>query len=130
LALGHPARAIGIDVDAQPERVASDVRRVGRAAAALIGLEAQWSDDQVEVAADWSGGAYGVAGEGTREAIRLAGRLEGLALDPVYTGKAMAGLIGLAAAGRFSDGRPVVWIHTGGGPGLFAYAEWMAKVAG
>lgn len=129
LALGHPARVIGIDVDAQPERVEADVCRVGREAAALLGVGDRWSDGLVEVAAGWSAGAYGRADSTTEEAIRLAARLEALALDPVYSGKGMAGLIGLARAGRFAAGGPVVWIHTGGSPGIFAYPETMARLS-
>ncbi len=129
LALGHPAQVIGIDVDAQPGRVAADVRRVGREAASLLHIEDRWDDERVTVVGDWSAGQYGVADAETEAAIRLAARSEGLALDPVYTGKAMAGLIGLARQGRFSDGAPVVWIHTGGGPGIFAYPTTMARLS-
>jgi L-cysteate sulfo-lyase len=129
LALNHPAKVIGIDVDAQPARVAADVRRVGRETAGLLEVEDRWRDDHVTVDGDWSAGGYGAADDGTGEAIRLAARLEGLALDPVYTGKAMAGLIGLARAGAFSDGAPVVWLHTGGGPGIFAYPGAMARMS-
>jgi L-cysteate sulfo-lyase len=128
-ALGHDAQVIGIDVDAEAQRVAGDVRVIGRQAAALLGAEARWDDARVEVADGWSAGAYGVADAATEDAIRLAARLEGLALDPVYTGKSMAGLIGLARAGRFNDDRPVIWIHTGGGPGIFAYPQTMARAA-
>jgi L-cysteate sulfo-lyase len=128
LALGHPARVIGIDVDAQAARVAADVRRVGREAAALLGVAARWDDACVEVVGDWCGPAYGMPDATTDEAIRLAARLEGLALDPVYAGKGMAGLIGLARAWRFHADAAVVWIHTGGVPGIFAYPETMVRV--
>ncbi len=129
LALKHGARVIGIDVDAQPERVRKDVCRVGRDAAALLGVGDRWDDSRVDVAAGWSGPSYGVADATTEEAIRLAARTEGLALDPVYSGKGMAGLIGLARQGRFKDGGPVVWIHTGGSPGIFAYPDTMARLS-
>jgi L-cysteate sulfo-lyase len=128
-ALDHPLRCIGIDVDAQPERVAADVRRVGREAARLLGAEARWADERVEVAAGYAGSAYGVPDDGTLEAIGLAARLEALALDPVYAGKGMAGLIGLVRSGRFSRQDVVVWVHTGGAPGLFAYPAAMAEAA-
>jgi L-cysteate sulfo-lyase len=128
LALGHPARVIGVDVDAQAARVAADVCRVGREAARLLGVAARWHDTCVEVAHDWCGPAYGIPDATTDEAITLAARLEGLALDPVYAGKGMAGLIGLARAGRFGTDEPVVWIHTGGVPGIFAYPDTMARV--
>jgi L-cysteate sulfo-lyase len=130
LALGHPAQVVGIDVDAQAERVARDVRRVGREAAAMLGVGAQWDDARVEVAGEWCGPAYGVPDASTDEAIRLAARLEALALDPVYAGKGLAGLIGLARAGRFAGAASIVWIHTGGVPGLFAHPEVMARAAG
>ncbi len=129
LALGHSARVIGVDVDAQPERVRADVCCVGRAAAALLGIEPRWRDEHVEIAAAWSAGAYGVADTGTEEAIRLAARTEALVLDPVYSGKGLAGLIGLARQRRFSPDDVVVWIHTGGLPGMFAYPETMARLS-
>jgi L-cysteate sulfo-lyase len=83
----------------------------------------------VEVVGRWSGPAYGVADATTEEAVRLAAQLEGLALDPVYSGKGMAGLIGLAREGRLGGPGPVVWIHIGGSPGIFAYPETMARVS-
>jgi L-cysteate sulfo-lyase len=122
-------RCIGIDVDAQPARVAADVRRIGREAASLLGAQACWDDALVEIAADYAGPAYGVPDAGTLEAIGLASRLEAFALDPVYAGKGMAGLIGLVRAGRFTAQDLVIWIHTGGTPGLFAYPAAMAKAA-
>lgn len=128
-ALGHPMRCIGIDVDAQPERVAADVKRVGREAASLLGAAQSWADERVEVACGYAGPAYGVPDEGTLEAIGLAARLEALALDPVYAGKGMAGLIGLVRGGRFTRNDVVIWVHTGGAPGLFAYPAAMAKAA-
>lgn len=130
LAMNHPARVVGVDVDAQAERVRADVCRVGREAAALLNCEAAWNDQNVEVASGWGGPAYGMPSATTEEAIRLAARLEGLALDPVYSGKGMAGLIGLARQGRFARGEPVIWIHTGGSPGIFAYPETMARASG
>jgi 1-aminocyclopropane-1-carboxylate deaminase/D-cysteine desulfhydrase-like pyridoxal-dependent ACC family enzyme len=62
-----------------------------------------------------------------RRAIDLAARLEGLVLDPVYSGKALAGLIAARAGGRVSADQKVVFVHTGGMPALFAraYADWI-----
>jgi len=77
---------------------------------------------------DRFGGAYGAQTEETRLAMRLAARTEGLILDPVYTGKAMAGLIAGVAEGRIPVDARVVFIHTGGLPALFAtgFPEWLA----
>jgi len=68
-----------------------------------------------------AGPAYGVPHEATIEAIRLAGRLEALPLDPVYSGKGLAGLIALIRQGRWRNDEDVVFLHTGGTPALFAY---------
>jgi D-cysteine desulfhydrase len=61
-----------------------------------------------------------VVGEPEREAIRLFGQAEGMLLDPVYTGRAAAGLIDLVRQGRFSHDETILFWHTGGAPALFA----------
>jgi L-cysteate sulfo-lyase len=112
-------RIVGIDIDAEPERVRADVIALARAAADLIG--ARFDDDDVEVVAGHAGPAYGVPHAATIEAIRLAGALEALPLDPVYSGKGLAGLIALVRQGRWQGDTDVIFIHTGGAPALFAY---------
>lgn len=64
---------------------------------------------------------YGTPNEEGMEAVKLLARLEGILLDPVYTGKAMAGLIDGISQKRFKDQGPILFIHTGGAPALFAY---------
>ena len=64
---------------------------------------------------------YSVPNARMVEAVQMLARTEGVLLDPVYTGKIMAGLIGLARAGHFRDGERVLFMHTGGLPGIFAY---------
>lgn len=64
---------------------------------------------------------YGVPNEAGIEAVSLLARLEGILLDPVYTGKAMAGLIDGVSQNRFKDDGPILFVHTGGAPALFAY---------
>lgn len=112
-------RIVGIDIDAEPERVRNDVVSYGRAAAAMLGQP--FNDADVEVVAGHAGPAYGVPHAATVEAIRLAARLEALVLDPVYSGKGLAGLIALIRSGRWTPRDDVVFIHTGGAPALFAY---------
>jgi len=126
LILGAPAclprtDVIGIDIDAEPERVRADVISNGHAAADLLGTK--FDEMRVDVIAGHAGPAYGVPHAATIEAIKLAGRLEALALDPVYTGKGLAGLIALIRGGRWKTSDNVVFIHTGGSPALFAYRE-------
>lgn len=112
---------VGIDIDAEPERVRADVVSYASAAAAL--LDMGFTEERVEVVAGHAGPAYGVPHEATLEAIRLAGRLEALELDPVYSAKGLAGLLALIEAGRWGRGDDVVFIHTGGAPALFAYRD-------
>jgi L-cysteate sulfo-lyase len=105
------------------------VRRIGREAACRLGAESSWDSGLVEVVAGFAGPGYGIPDPSTLEAIRMAARLEGLLLDPVYSGKGMQGLIGLIRAGRFSSDDTVIWLHTGGLPGLFAYPAAMDRAA-
>jgi D-cysteine desulfhydrase family pyridoxal phosphate-dependent enzyme len=112
-------RVVGIDVDAEPERVRADVIGYAKAAADLV--EVPFDEADVEVVAGHAGPAYGIPQGATIEAIKLGGTLEALVLDPVYSGKALAGLIALVRAGRWGPGDDVVFVHTGGAPALFAY---------
>ncbi|WP_065357814.1 D-cysteine desulfhydrase [Kluyvera georgiana] len=70
---------------------------------------------------DYFAPAYGIPNDDGMEAVKLLARLEGILLDPVYTGKAMAGLIDGISQKRFKDEGPILFIHTGGAPALFAY---------
>jgi L-cysteate sulfo-lyase len=112
-------RVVGIDIDAEPERVTADVIACGRAAAELLGHV--FDEANVEVVAGHAGPAYGVPHQATVEAIRLGASLEALILDPVYSGKGLAGLIALIRDGRWTSDQDIVFIHTGGAPALFAY---------
>lgn len=112
-------RIVGIDIDAEPERVRADVVTYAKGAADL--LEQPFDPADVEVVAGHAGPAYGVPHAATVEAIKLGASLEGLVLDPVYSAKGLAGLIALVEAGRWSKDQDVVFVHTGGAPALFAY---------
>jgi L-cysteate sulfo-lyase len=112
---------VGIDIDAEPARVKADVLAYGRAAGALLGLP--FDESRVEVVAGHAGPAYGIPHAATIAAIKLAARLEALVLDPVYSGKGMAGLIALIRAGRWSREEHIVFVHTGGAPAIFAYLD-------
>jgi L-cysteate sulfo-lyase len=110
---------VGIDIDAEPARVRADVVALARQAADL--LDVAFDEARVEVVAGHAGPAYGVPHAATIEAIRLAGKLEALPLDPVYSGKGLAGLIALIREGRWRADEDVIFLHTGGVPALFAY---------
>lgn len=110
---------IGFDIDAEPERVRRDVARIALDAAELL----QWSFDpaKIDLRAGMAGAGYGRPHPACLEALRLAGRLEGLILDPTYSAKSLAGLIGLIGDGAFSPDDHVIFVHTGGDAALFAY---------
>jgi L-cysteate sulfo-lyase len=110
---------IGIDIDAEPDRVRADVLTLAQQAASI--LKIPFDPASIHVEAGHAGPAYGVPHEATLNAIRLAGRLEALVLDPVYSGKGLAGLLSLIRQGRWKQTDDVVFIHTGGQPALFAY---------
>lgn len=112
---------LGFGVRAPRERQEAMVHALACATAAKLG--APGVVERADVVADcgYVGAGYGVPGEDTVEAIRLFARLEGILLDPVYSGKAAAGLIDWCRSGRFRRGQRVVFIHTGGAAGLFGY---------
>jgi len=110
---------VGIDIDAEPARVRADAVALAREASEL--LDVPFDEASVEVVAGHAGPAYGVPHQATVEAIRLAGRLEALPLDPVYSGKGLASLIALIRQGRWRQDEDVIFLHTGGAPALFAY---------
>jgi D-cysteine desulfhydrase len=86
-------------------------------------MEAAFRPDDFVVNQDYLGGGYGVVGELEREAIRLTARVEGLLLDPVYTGRAMGGLMDMVRRGLIGPDETILFWHTGGMPALFAYAD-------
>jgi L-cysteate sulfo-lyase len=110
---------VGIDIDAEPERVRADVARYAVGAAGLLGVA--FDPGGLEVVAGHAGPAYGVVHAATLEALRMAARLEALVLDPVYSAKGLAGLLAMVRAGRWGAGQDVVFVHTGGAPALFAH---------
>lgn len=86
-----------------------------------LGLSGAPSDGAVEANDGYFGEAYGMPTPAMKEAVDLLARTEAVLLDPVYSGKAMAGLIDLVRKGRFAKDQNVVFVHTGGQAGLFAY---------
>jgi L-cysteate sulfo-lyase len=118
-------RVIGIDVEADADVTAAAVRRHAAETLAHLGCS-EAATPGVEVVAGHGGDGYGLPSTEMIDAVQRLARLEGLILDPVYTGKAMAGLIALIAAGRFAPSETVVFLHTGGQPALFAYRSAFA----
>jgi D-cysteine desulfhydrase/L-cysteate sulfo-lyase len=120
--LGQTFRTIAISQRRGDDRVPGAISGA-RDAARTLGWDVPISEDDVESYDDYVGAGYGVPSPESLAAIKNAARTEGLLLDPVYTGKAMAGLIDHARRGLLDRDSVVVFIHTGGLPALFAFKD-------
>ena len=113
-------KILGISVD-ETEKVLKDrVFRLASEVSNLYGDKKDINPDQILINDSFLGGGYGILNDQDREAIHLFARMEGILLDPVYTGRAGAGLVHLIRSGYFSKDERVLFWHTGGTPALFA----------
>lgn len=122
---GFTGSVVGISIDKgeRGERTyEEEMSEIADAAARLLGLHITCTAADFIVRYDYLGGGYGIVTELEREAIRLTARLEGILLDPVYTGRAMGGMIDMIRRGEINSGESILFWHTGGAPALFAYA--------
>ncbi len=115
------AQIHGISVSSRNERIYRRTTEIANETARMIDAGITVDQTDFHPYDRYFGTAYGIPTEAGNAAILDAARLEGLLLDPVYTGKAMSGLADLARTGVLDPSRPVVFIHTGGVPGLFAF---------
>ena len=114
---------LGIGVRAAKEAQETNVFNLAGKTAELLGVPGAVTRDSVVANCDYVGGGYGIPTPGMVEAVTMLARLEGILLDPVYSGKGMAGLIDLCRKGFFKKGENVVFIHTGGAVALYAYTQ-------
>jgi len=123
---GMQTELIGISIDKEETEGASldkAITRLANQTAELVGIKETFSDKGVILVSDYLGEGYGVVGGAEREALALTAQLEGILLDPVYTGRAMAGLIDMIRKKIMSPDERVLFWHTGGTPALFAYGN-------
>jgi D-cysteine desulfhydrase len=122
---GFNGRILGISVDESEDWLKTEVSTLASATSEKFGERIEFTPTEVLVNADYCRAGYGVVTEAEREAIHLFARCEGLLLDPVYTGRAAAGMIDLIRKGFFKKDEAALFLHTGGQPALFAekYAE-------
>lgn len=118
---GHAAAVHGHCVSRPAAQQTDKVQELASSTLAALGLPAQLADHVVHTDDRQIGSGYGHPTAAMCEAVQLLARFEAILLDPVYTGKAMAGLIADIRAGRYTREQQVVFIHTGGSPALFAY---------
>jgi len=120
---------LGIGVRAPKDRQEANVYKLVEATCDHLGIPGAVPREDVQADCDYVGGGYGIPTPGMLEAVRLVAETEGILLDPVYSGKGMAGLIDYCRKGRFRRGQTVVFVHTGGQAGLFAYQAAFDKAA-
>jgi len=117
---GYRGRILGISVDEPVDILCDGVARLATATADHLGESVTFTPEDILVNADYLGEGYGILGQPELDAIRLFAQKEGLLLDPVYTGRAAAGMIDLIHKGFFSKDQMVLFWHSGGTPALFA----------
>ena len=122
--LGSHLAVVGVAVSETTEAKRAKVRDLVDQVSHVLGLrESSVDDDDIVVLDEYVGAGYGVPTAAAEAAIRRLARVEGLLLDPVYTGKAMAGMLDLLANRRLEGLCDPIFLHTGGTPALFAYAR-------
>jgi D-cysteine desulfhydrase family pyridoxal phosphate-dependent enzyme len=119
-AFSAPFSVYGVAVEHPVEDLIADGAALANGTAALLGSDQRFNPTDIRIDGAFIGVAYGVPTEEGIEAIRLLARTEAIFLDPVYSGKAMAALISHARTGELAPNEAVVFLHTGGGPSLFA----------
>jgi len=126
-ALKAGADVIGISVEPDDDWLLKTTVEIAEGCAKLLDLDFSVTSEDVKLLYDYVGKGHGVLTEEVIDAIKLVAETEGILLDPVYTGKAMVGLIDLVKQGHFGKRENVVFIHTGGLPAIFAYNEFKVK---
>jgi len=114
-------KTLGMCVEPDGDHLAEKTVEIANGSAKILGSKETVNLKDVVLIEDYVGQGYGVLTKEVTKAIKLAAQTEGILLDPVYTGKAMAGLIDMIKQRRFEKNDNVVFIHTGGTPALFAY---------
>ncbi len=117
---GFNGNVLGISIDEPEAELKAHVSALATQASEKLGERIEFTGDDVLATANYCQAGYGVFGDGEREAIKLFASNEGLLLDPVYTGRAAAGMIDLIRKGFFRKDETILFWHTGGQPALFA----------
>jgi 1-aminocyclopropane-1-carboxylate deaminase/D-cysteine desulfhydrase-like pyridoxal-dependent ACC family enzyme len=122
--IDSPLRPVGIDVGKLWKGFPSSIAKLAGEICACLGERRSFSVNEAPlVEGRYVGKAYGVPSQDGREAMRCLATLEGILLDPVYTAKAFAGLLDLARRNQLGGSEPLIFLHTGGLPALFAFED-------
>ena len=124
-----PVPVLGIGVRAPQDKQEASVHDLACRTAEYLGVETPLPRDKVVADCNYVGEGYGLPTDSMLEALSLLAKLEGVLLDPVYSGKGMAGLIGKVRQGFFDASTDVVFLHTGGAVALFGYRWALGETA-
>ena len=127
-ALKEDCRVIGISVSDDKESFGREVLAIARGTVQALCLKLPIGNEDIQVMDEYLQDGYGIINKPVAEAVRLVFQKEGIVLDPVYTGKAMVGLIDLVRKGYFSKKDKIVFFHTGGTPALFPYRDKLVEL--
>ena len=125
-AIGHDLPVMGVSVRQPRDRQIAAVHGLTQRTLQKLGAT-DIAVDKIIVDDGYVGEGYGLPADSTLEAIHMAARFEGILLDPVYSGKGMAGLIGMVRQGFFQPSDTVLFLHTGGATALFAYEQQLLQ---
>ncbi|MCL2900287.1 1-aminocyclopropane-1-carboxylate deaminase/D-cysteine desulfhydrase [Brenneria tiliae] len=120
-------KIVGISVSAKAPWFQQRISAMAQECADLLQWPQRWAPENIWIEDDFVGAAYGVPSAGGIEAIYRVAQAEGVLLDPVYTGKAMHGLIDLVERGEIAPGARVLFIHCGGSPALYPFAQTLLE---
>lgn len=117
---GYPGGILGVSIEYPADKVSNKVTQIANETTQVLNLQYSFTPQDILVNDNYLGEGYGIMGEPEVEALTMFARSEGILLDPVYTGRAAAGLIDLIRSGFFTANQRVLFWHTGGTPALFA----------
>lgn len=118
---------VGIAVTGSAVPFGERIAVMANAGAELLRIERRWRGDEIRIENDYIGPGYSIPSEEGNAAIRLMAGREGVFLDPVYTGKAVAGILGCVGNGSIPRGSSVLFVHCGGSPALFPFADLLCR---
>jgi D-cysteine desulfhydrase family pyridoxal phosphate-dependent enzyme len=125
--LSPATRVIGVTVYSSKQKMTEYVRAISEATIRQLGAKVPVLDEDIVVFEEYLREGYGVFNEEVGAALRVVAETEGVLLDPVYTGKAMAGMLDLMKKDYFADGENIVFLHSGGTPALFPYRSQISS---
>jgi 1-aminocyclopropane-1-carboxylate deaminase/D-cysteine desulfhydrase-like pyridoxal-dependent ACC family enzyme len=122
--INSPIRLLGLDIGKLWQAFPQTLAKLSSALCATLNHPVHFSTKDIPmIEAIYAGAGYSILNEETITAVRTLARYEGVLLDPVYTGKAFAGLLDLIKQGQFQEDEHVIFLHTGGFPGNWAFAD-------